>query len=120
LVTSLFIYFFCFFQEDRRLNELRQPAIKKLMLLPYAEKMLNKADLQVPFLESNVLSVFTEWLAPMPDKSLPAQKIRTSFLRLLRNVSTFFLNLHVALFLQISLLIYFLPFFFESNSFVVQ
>ena len=39
------------------------------------------------FVEANILAVLTDWLAPMPyDKALPHIKIRTFFLKYLKEL----------------------------------
>ncbi|XP_071084935.1 IWS1-like protein [Haliotis cracherodii] len=70
-------------EEDRELNKKRQAATKKLKLLPWVISQLKKADLHIIFLDSGILSAITEWLAPLPDKSLPHLTIRESLLKIL-------------------------------------
>lgn len=70
-------------EEDRGLNMEKKPAIKKLKYLPTVVSQLKKADLHGAFLDCGILSTMTEWLAPLPDKSLPNLQIRESFLKIL-------------------------------------
>lgn len=70
-------------EADREANENRKAATQKLNLLPFVINQLRKVDLRDAFLDSDVLSIITEWLAPLPDRSLPHLNIRESLLKVL-------------------------------------
>ncbi|GFN98123.1 protein iws1 homolog [Plakobranchus ocellatus] len=69
---------------DRELNQKRQLAINKIRMLTYVINQLKKSDLHGIFLESGILGAITEWLAPLPDKSLPHLNIREQLLQILQ------------------------------------
>lgn len=69
--------------EDFQLNKNCMTATRKLKLLPFVTRQLRKVDLRDAFLDSGVLSVITDWLTPLPDRSLPHTNIRESLMKLL-------------------------------------
>jgi len=73
-------------KEDRDLNNHGRPAVKKIGMLKLVMHNLTKVELQLAFIEANLLAVMTDWLAPMPDKSLPHIMIRNEFLTLLNQL----------------------------------
>lgn len=47
---------------------------------------LSRQDLKETFIDSGVMSAIKEWLSPLPDRSLPALKIREELLKILQEV----------------------------------
>uniref|UniRef100_W5MRM1 Interacts with SUPT6H, CTD assembly factor 1 n=1 Tax=Lepisosteus oculatus TaxID=7918 RepID=W5MRM1_LEPOC len=73
-------------EEDRTLNTQKKPALKKLTLLPTVVMHLKKQDLKETFIDSGVMTAIKEWISPLPDKSLPALRIREELLKILQEL----------------------------------
>ena len=74
-------------EDDFEYNKVRRPATCKLKLLPMIEDPLRKIDLREALLDSGILSVITDWLTPLPDRSLPNIRVREVLLQVLLDVS---------------------------------
>ncbi|KHN79969.1 IWS1-like protein [Toxocara canis] len=74
-------------KDDRHSNMERKPALQKRKMLRYVKAMLIKHDLMEAIIDNGMLSAVSEWLAPLPDKSLPALEIRTDLLKILQDYS---------------------------------
>ncbi|CAI4228595.1 unnamed protein product [Auanema sp. JU1783] len=70
-------------KEDRISNMERKPALRKRRMLADVKTMLLRVDMQEALVDNGMLSAVSDWLSPLPDKSLPALEIRTELLKLL-------------------------------------
>lgn len=75
-------------EEDRKLNIRKQPATKKMSMLQVTMQQISKVEMLEGFLEANLLSALTDWMAPMPDRKLPTQRLRECVLNWLLNLPT--------------------------------
>ena len=73
-------------EEDRKLNMRKQPATKKMSMLQVTMQQISKIEMLEGFLEANLLSALTDWLAPMPDRQLPTQRLRECILKWLLTI----------------------------------
>lgn len=71
-------------------NEKSQTAVQKLKMLPDVITLLQKSDYHAAMIDCGILGAIAEWLAPLPDRSLPNIKIREAFIDALKDVSSFF------------------------------
>ncbi|RWS00756.1 Med26 domain containing protein-like protein, partial [Dinothrombium tinctorium] len=74
-------------EDDFQLNKDRKAATRKLKLLPVVERELRKIDLREAFLDAGVLGVITDWLTPLPDRSLPNLQVRETMIKLLSELN---------------------------------
>lgn len=58
-----------------------------IVILPAYIVCVFRQDLKETFIDSGVMSAIKEWIGPLPDKSLPALKIREDLLKILQEVS---------------------------------
>ncbi|CAP28209.2 Protein CBG08373 [Caenorhabditis briggsae] len=72
-------------KSDRNANVERKPAFQKIKMLPEVKAIMLRAGIVEVLIENGFMSALSEWLAPLPDKCLPALDIRITVLKLLHN-----------------------------------
>jgi transcription factor SPN1 len=70
-------------EDDMNAIANKQPALKRLAILPTILEQLARIPLHDKFLEKGVCEHIQTWLTPLPDNTLPNLKIREGLLRVL-------------------------------------
>lgn len=73
--------------EDRAANEKGLTSIGKIKMLPCVIGMLHKSDYHSAMIDLGILHAIAEWLAPLPDRSLPNIRIREALIDALKDVN---------------------------------
>jgi hypothetical protein len=73
-------------KKDQQSNKLKQPALEKLKILELVSSTLQQVDWHEIYLDENVLKVFSAFLRPLPDGSMPNMKLRNTMLQILNQV----------------------------------
>lgn len=71
--------------EDRAANEKSLTTLQKIKMLTTVVNMLQKSEHHAAMIELGVLGAIAEWLAPLPDRSLPNISIRNHLIDALRD-----------------------------------
>ncbi|RNA02761.1 IWS1 -like protein [Brachionus plicatilis] len=71
--------------EDRAANEKGLTSIGKIKMLPSVIGMLQKSDYHSAMIDLGILHAIAEWMAPLPDRSLPNIRIRETLIDALKD-----------------------------------
>lgn len=61
----------------------KRPAFQKRKMLKVVRTTLLRMDLFEALLDNGMMSAISDWLAPLPDKSLPSLEVRSTLLKIL-------------------------------------
>lgn len=72
---------------DKEARKAKRPAIAKLKALPVFEEAVARPHLHRYLFDAGILKVFTSWLYPHEDATLPNIKLRTALLKMLVRIN---------------------------------
>eukprot|EP00911_Craspedida_sp_UC1_P002540 UC1_evm3s1885 len=67
-------------RKDDEAFRARKPALNKLTILPKVVSQLRKQDLLATFVHQGLYFTLSDWLRPLPDRSLPSETVRTAMI----------------------------------------
>lgn len=74
------------YEEDRKANQEKKPAIAKLMMLPEVLEKASKSFLWSPLVDGGLLDVLCKWIEPLEDGTLPNMNVRKTVLQVLSTI----------------------------------